>query len=458
MTRTEAGGTGLIRRVLPEEPYRSLSTAVAAGAGRGLDAARQVDADVIIAELEASGLRGRGGAGFPTGTKWRTVRENASAVIPTTVVVNGAEGEPSTFKDRAILRSDPYSVIEGALIAATVLGADEAIIAVKDGTPELETLRAAAEEVIAAGWTKNINLVVFAGPADYLYGEETALLEVIDGREPLPRIAPPFRRGVDEVIDLTSEPPDPDTNNSAGVEMADPDRRVAPPTLVNNVETMANVPKIVVEGAKWFRSVGTEKSPGSIVCTFVGAVARPGVGEVPLGTTLREAIDLVGLGPVEGSSIRAVLPGAAGALLSADQLDTPLTYEDMTDAGSTLGAGGFLVLDRDDDIAALAAGVSRFLADESCAQCTPCKEDGTAMAELLAKIAASEGSSEDVDAVRSRVATVANESRCYLATQHQVVVGSILERFLPELEAHLVESDAIAPATEPWDFGELKTI
>ena len=185
------------------------------------------------------GAAGSGGAGFPTGRKWRTVAANRSSTIPTTVVVNGAEGEPGSFKDRAILRANPYRVLEGALIAAGALGADRIVVAVKRSfRAEVERLAAAIDAIRAAGWSEGVDLLVVEGPAEYLYGEETALLEVIDGREPFPRVAPPYRHGVDEV--------GPDDASAAQLTMAAPDGAdAAPPTLVNNVETMANVARVL---------------------------------------------------------------------------------------------------------------------------------------------------------------------------------------------------------------------
>nr|MDQ6909934.1 hypothetical protein [Actinomycetota bacterium] len=286
-----------VHRVLFPHPITTLDEYVKAGGGEGLDAARQVDPETLIAEIEASGLRGRGGAGFPTGTKWRTVAENRSSEEPASVVVNGAEGEPGTFKDRTILRTNAYQVVEGGLIAARAIGADGVILALKSSFgPEVERVREVVKEMEAAGWADGVELVVFEGPGEYLYGEETALLEVIAGRNPFPRIAPPFRRGVKEVVETESDA-DSESGLSAHVEMAGPDDdSAAPPTLVDNVETLANVPRIIARGAAWFRTVGTEKSPGTIVCTVTGSTQRHGVGEVIMGTPLREVIDEIGGG------------------------------------------------------------------------------------------------------------------------------------------------------------------
>ncbi len=279
-----AGTTRVWSAFCLPSPSRRSTQYLSSGGGAGLAAARAVEPDVVIAEVEASGLRGRGGAGFPTGTKWRTVAAYGSSVLATTVVVNAAEGEPGTFKDRAILRANPYAVLEGALIAAHAVGANEIVFATKARfVEELRRVRSAVDELTSAGWTKDVAISIVEGPSEYLYGEETALLEVIDGRPPFPRIAPPYRRGVVEV--LTDDDVDSESGLAADVEMATADdETLAPPVLANNVETLANVPAIIENGAGWFRSVGTPESPGTIVVTLTGDVLRPGVGEVAMGS------------------------------------------------------------------------------------------------------------------------------------------------------------------------------
>src|SRR4051812_46866511 len=188
-------------RILPQRQIRSLARYEETGGGAGLFGAMAVEREVVLAELEASGLRGRGGAGFPTGTKWRTILSFASDVLPTTVVVNAAEGEPGTYKDRLLLERNPYAVLEGAMIAAHVAGASTITIATKHGFPQTARLRTAIAEVSDATWNPGFDFVVVEGPREYLYGEETALLEVVDGRPPFPRIAPPWRRGLVDVVD-----------------------------------------------------------------------------------------------------------------------------------------------------------------------------------------------------------------------------------------------------------------
>jgi len=443
----------LVHRVLFPKPIMTLEEYIKHRGGRGLDAALAMAPEEIVACLAAAGLRGRGGAGFPTATKWQTIIDNRSADLAPTVVVNGAEGEPGTFKDRSILRADPYVVVEGAIIAAHTVGADLIAIGLKHTfRDECERVRAAVREMQEAGCTEGLSIAVIEGPNEYLYGEETAMLEVIDGRYPFPRIQPPFRRGVTEVWAHADEI-DRSSGLSANIEMAGPtDESVAPPALVDNIETFANVPGILARGPEWFRTEGTDESPGTIVCTVTGSTLRDGVGEVPMGTPLRKVIDAIGGGVEYDTQIKAVISGVSNPVLTAEQLDAPCSYEGMQAVGTGLGTGGFLVFDESVDMVSVAAGVSRFLAVESCGQCTPCKQDGLSIAEHLAKLCRNEGHPDDLETVRRRLGTVADGARCFLASQQQALVGSLLERFPAEFEAHARHD---LPGTEPYLIAEL---
>ena len=443
------------RRVLWPKDIESLDEYVARRGGAGLETARTKSPAQLISELEASGLRGRGGAGFPTGRKWRTMVENRSSEEPTTVVVNGAEGEPGTFKDRSIIRRCPYHVIEGAIIAARAVGADHIVFGLKKSFQrEVVRIRSAIEEMVAAGWADGITFEVFQGPDEYLYGEETALLEAIDGRFPFPRLAPPFRRGVERPATRYSGTRA--SGVSSRVQLAGPQEElIAPPALVDNVETLANVPRIMARGAGWFRTLGTEQSPGTITVTVTGASRRHGVAEVMMGTTLRKVIQMVGGGARKGHRIKAVLPGVANGIVPAELLDTPVSYEAMAAIGSGVGSGGFIVLDDTVDMTALAAGVSRFLGVESCGQCTPCKLGGLALSDLLRTVSHSEAGEHHLKDVRTRAGTVADRARCYLAHQHQVVMQSILARYGHEFEGHV--AGTIGPV-EPYLIAELVEI
>ncbi len=445
----------LVERVLPRRPFDSLRAYLDAGGGQGIESARRVEPDAVMAEVEASGLRGRGGGGFPTGTKWRTVAGNHSPDLPTSVVVNGAEGEPGTFKDRAILRANPYAVIEGALIAAHAVTGSEVVLALKaSGTVERARVEAAIAEMRDAGMPEDVEVTVATGPDEYLFGEETALLEVVDGRAPFPRIAPPYRRGVVELVEHDDDV-DSGSGLAAHIEMASPGHETgAPPALIGNVETMANVPAIIQQGADWFREHGTAQSPGTIVCTVTGDVARPAVGEIALGTTVRAAIDEVADGLSRSRVVRAVLCGVSAGPLPPELLDTPLTYEDMTQAGSGLGTASLIVVCEGADMTAVAAGAARFLAVESCGQCTPCKRDGLVLAEALERLCAGQGEEADLDTITSALGTIADGARCNLASQQQAVVGRILHRWPDEPAAHAV-AGASGGTVEPLLVSEI---
>jgi NADH-quinone oxidoreductase subunit F len=422
-------------RVLHPDPLTSLEQYRAVGGLYGLDVSLAMSPDEIVATIAQSGLRGRGGAGFPTGRKWQTVAGNTLGGPPATVIVNGAEGEPGTFKDRSILRHNPYQVVEGALIAAHAVHADRVIIALKHSfTTEVERTRAAIAEMRAAQvLPTSIACSDFEGPDEYLYGEETALLETIDGRGPFPRVVPPYRVG------LLGD----DTHHRVGVG----------PALVNNLETIANIPSIVAHGAPWFRSIGTADSPGTVVCTVTGDVNRHGVGEVAMGTPLWHVLETIGSGPV--APVKAVISGVANPILRGDQLDVPVSHEGMRSVGGGLGSAGFIVFARPTDMVAVAAGIARFLSVESCGQCTPCKIDGTDLATLLGRLARSNATIADLAAIEKRIGTVGFGARCYLATQQETVLTSIFDQFGDEFDAHVTGH---APPAEPVLVAELLDI
>jgi NADH:ubiquinone oxidoreductase subunit F (NADH-binding) len=396
------------RRILSPSPIRDLDDYRRHGGGNGLDAALTLSAGAIIDTVTRAGLRGRGGAGFPTGKKWSTIA--ASPPSPSRpVVVNAAEGEPGTFKDRILLRRNPYLVLEGALIAALAVGANEIIVATKASfAHELDRLRSAIAELEAAGWTTGFTVCVVEGPGEYLFGEETALLEVVDGRPPFPRTMAPYRRGVHQ--DAT-----PDGTESS--------RRWGdgPVALVDNVETLANVPGIFEHGVGWYRSVGTPSSPGTIICTVTGDTLRDGCDEFAMGTPVGEVIDALGGGLETDHEIVAVLSGVSNPPLAAGQLHTPLSYEAMAAAGSGLGSASLVVIDNQSSLRAVAAGVARFLSIESCGQCERCKADSLAIAAELAE------PGDARDAIDNRLATVARGARCALAGQVERVVGGLLQ-------------------------------
>jgi NADH-quinone oxidoreductase subunit F len=428
------------RYLLPEQPVTSVAEWQGMGGGEALEIARRLGPDDTIEELGTAGLRGRGGAGFPTARKWSGVR--SSPGTHRYVVCNAAEGEPASFKDRALLRANPYQVVEGLAVAALTIGAREAFIGIKARFgPELERLTLAIAEMEAAGFIGDVPITVVGGPDEYLFGEEKALLEVIEGKPPLPRLLPPYEQGLfatGSQMGWEAVPREPGHG---------PALDVSNPTLVNNVETLANVGHILVRGAEWFRSMGTAGSPGNAVATVVGDVVRPGVGEIELGTRLSEVIETVGGGPKPGQRVKAVFSGISNPVVTADKLDTPLTYEDMSAIGSGLGAVGFAVYDDSACMVELAYQYSRFLWIESCGQCPACKLGTEEITHRLNEIAAGRGSDADVRVIGSRLPKVTDGARCFLPVEEQHVVGSILRAFPEEFAAHL-EGNCRNPRTD----------
>ncbi len=410
--------------LLSGDPVRSLQEHRRRGGMEGYEAARMLGSDGVIDELAAAGLRGRGGAGFPVALKWRSIAAGGPGSGERFVVANGAEGEPGTFKDRAILRHNPYPLVEGLLIAAEALGATRAFVALKRSFGiEAERVAAAAAEVASAGIATGVSIEIVRGPDEYLFGEEKALLEVIEGEEPLPRLFPPYIYGL-----FTQSP---QMGWSAGSTLDDADRDGANPTLVNNVETLCLVPLILGRGSDWFRSTGTEESPGTLTCTVSGDTVRDGVGEFPMGTPLSTVIDELGGGLPSGRAVKYVLSGVSNPIIRADHLDVPLTYEHLDGIGSGLGTAGFLVFDDRTDPVELAEAVSRFLAVESCGQCPACKLGTGRITEILASETALNDPEQPIEAsvvgeLSARLSTVTDSSRCYLPAQEQRLVSSLL--------------------------------
>lgn len=403
--------------LLDGDAVHSLDAYRTVGGLQGLARYEELDSHGVIEELVASGLRGRGGAGFPTGVKWRSIAAGGSGVGERFVVANGAEGEPGTFKDRAMLRHNPYALIEGVLIAAFTLGARRAFIALKASfETEAAAVIGAAEEFASAGLTGGVSIELVRGPDEYLFGEEKALLEVIEGEEPLPRLFPPYIYGL-----FTTSP---QLGWSAGRSLEDAERAGSNPTLVNNIETLSTVPAIIALGSAWYRSHGTAESPGSIVCTVSGDTQRHGVGEFEMGTPLSHVIEELGGGMPNGRSIKYVLSGVSNPVVRADHLDTPLTYEAMEAIGAGLGTGGFIVFDDRTDPTELAYAVSRFLYVESCGQCPACKLGTGRVTDLLdgSEPLGPNGFAE----LSARLSNVTDSSRCFLPTQEQRLIASLV--------------------------------
>ena len=414
--------------------------------GVGIDVANRIGAEQVREEVLASGLRGRGGGGFLTGRKWSGVATQGGT--HRYLVANGAEGEPGTFKDRALMRENPYQLVEGVMIAAFAVGASEAFIAVKASfTEEAERVTRAIQEMQTAGLCRDCQITVVRGPDEYLFGEEKALLEVIEGGSPLPRLFPPHEHGLFATAPQSGWEAKVAPPGHTGLHQSNP-------TAVNNVETLSNVPHILAKGAEWFRSVGTIGSPGTLVCTVVGDVVRPAVGEMAMGTPLSEVIRSVGGGVAPGRMVKAVFSGVANPVIPSDRLDTPLDYEAFVEAGSGLGAGGFIVYDDTACMVEVARLFSRFLYVESCGQCPPCKRGSGEITERLTRLEAGIGTEQDLAEIGGWLKKVTDGNRCYLAVEEQVLISSMLRTFPEEFEEHL----GAGQCPRPRDFALPKIV
>ena len=423
--------------LLPEQPVTSLDEWRRLGGGQGLEVADKLGPEGTIEEVTAAGLRGRGGGGFLTGRKWESIRNAGGGTRY--VACNAAEGEPATFKDRTLMRANPYQAVEGVAIAAYCVGASAAYICLKASFErEREAITRAVVEMDAAGMLPHLSVTIVAGPEEYLFGEEKAMLEVIEGKEPLPRLFPPFQHG------LFATGPNQGWEAGTGSRSDNPQ---ANPTLVNNLETMSNVPHILTRGADWFRSMGTQESPGTLCCTVVGDVQRPGVLEVEMGTPLSTVLRRCG-GSRPGHKFKAAFSGVANAVLTPERFPTPLTYEAMAAAGSGLGAGGFAFYDDTACMVEVARAFSRFLYVESCGQCRSCKFGCGEVTRALERIEVGEGEDVDIEYIGRRLQTVTDSVRCYLATEEQILVASILREFSDEFAEHL-EGHCRVPVARP---------
>jgi NADH:ubiquinone oxidoreductase subunit F (NADH-binding) len=438
--------------LLSDPPVTNVTEYLTAGGGQGYRRAAELGPGGTIQELILSGLRGRGGGGFSTGRKWQSVREAARSGGEGNrafVVANGAEGEPATFKDRAIMRANPFAVVEGVAIAAFAVGAERAFVAVKERFEvETDRLAQAVEELSDAGLIGSVPIQVVLGPDHYLYGEETGLLQVVEGEAPLPRNLPPYIHGLFAsgptegwsapvgTVATDSGPTPPPPAQGRGF-AATTSFDSSNPTVVNNVETLATASLVLARGPEWHRSLGTQRSPGFVVATVVGDVARPGVAEIELGTPLREVVEQVGGGMPPGRSVKAVLSGVSNPVVTADQLDVPCSYEGMEAIGSGLGAAGFMVFDDTTSMVEVAQMISQFLYVESCGQCPACKLGCGAVTERLDDLVDGRATPDDLEVVAFRLETCTDGNRCYLPVEERRVVSSLLQAFPDEVAAAL---------------------
>ncbi len=380
---------------------------------------KELKATQVIDELKKSGLRGRGGAGFPTGIKWDKVLNHR--VKERYFVCNAGEHEPGTFKDRHLLKTLPHQLIEGCLIASHTVQAKASFIYVNHEYHEerqnLKKALAQAKErgllgknVLGSGF--DIELEVFEGHGSYVAGEETAMLESMQGRPAMPRQKPPFY------------PTD------FGL--------YGKPTLVNNVETLCNIPRILFKGAGWFTQAGTEKCPGTMMFSLSGAVNRPGVYEMPMGVTIRDLIEQCGGGVPDGRKIKAVFPGGpAFSMVTADQLDLPMDFDSLKKAGTGLGSAGVIVVDDATCMVAKTLHFSNFFKNESCGQCPPCRMGTINLAALMTKIESGQGTQKDLDSLLQLCGFVKGTGYCTLVTGASVLVQSSVKLFRHEYEDHI---------------------
>jgi NADP-reducing hydrogenase subunit HndC len=372
----------------------------------------------VIAEVDKSGLQGRGGAGFPTGRKWSFVR--GAQGVPKYVICNADESEPGTFKDRLVLEGDPFSIIEAMTIAAYAVGAEQGYIYIR-GEYRLayRRLENAIHQAEARGLLGdhifgqdfNFHIHLHAGAGAYICGEETALIESIEGKRGQPRARPPY----------------PPTYGLWGK-----------PTLVNNVETLANVPHIVRNGGQWYHQFGNEKSRGTKVYTIMGNVNFTGVIEVPLGITLREVIDIYGKGMKRGAQLKLVQTGgSSGSIVPASLQDTPMDFESWRKAGASLGSGALLICDEYTCVVDLAKVILHFFRFECCAKCTPCRVGTQRLYQIITDICEGRGTPESLDDLQTLGQDMELLSNCGLGQTASTAVRDILEHFRAEVEEHI---------------------
>jgi NADH-quinone oxidoreductase subunit F len=394
----------------------------------GLRTALTKKPDEIIEMVKASGLRGRGGAGFPTGMKWQFVDKKTE---PRYIVCNADESEPGTFKDHLLMERNPHLLIEGCAIGCYAIGAKVAYIYISGEFFHVQGyLERAIDEAYAKGFLgKNIlgtgfdcDVYVHRGAGAYEAGEETALLESLEGKRAQPRNKPPFPA----VAGLYNKP-----------------------SAVNNVETLCNVPLIVTRGAEWYASVGPEKNGGPKLYCVSGHVKKPGVFEASMNITLRELIDGYAGGVREGRTLKAVIPGGSSVpILLPDQLDTQASFDGVQKAGSLLGSAAIVVLDDTTCMVWLAENLLHFYRHESCGKCTPCREGTDWLFKILRRIERGEGQARDLELLSSISGNIAGKTLCAFGDAAVTPVLTTLKHFRHEYEAHIKEGRCTLPA--PW--------
>ena len=403
---------GVVERRKGLKEYR------ACGSYEALAKALETTSEDVIKEVSDAGLRGRGGAGFPTGKKWAFTRECPER--PRYLVMNGGEDEPGSKKDRLLMETLPHLVIEGALLAAYAIGASKAYLYINANyKAATESIADALTEAKAANyWGRNIlgsnyslDIEITPAPQNYVAGEDTAALEVIEGKKPLPRQKPPF----------------PVTVGLFGK-----------PTAVNNVETLANVAPIILRGAQWYRKFGTADSPGTMIFSLNDDVNRPGIYELPFGTPLRYLIEECGGGIKGGKKLKAIMPAApSAAYLPPDKIDTPLDHNSMRDAGSALGCGVVRLVGEGSCIVEEVLKISEFFTVESCGQCPACRMETNTLTALLKKVQQGQGGQPILEQFGKVLAFNKGKGFCNLIAMPGPPIESALKLFPEDFEAHL---------------------
>ncbi|MGB8643661.1 MAG: NADH-quinone oxidoreductase subunit NuoF [Anaerolineae bacterium] len=414
--------TNIILRDLDIPDLARLDVYQKNGGYAGLQKALDMTPEQVIDVVKASGLRGRGGAGFPAGVKWSFLPKG---VFPRYLTCNADESEPGTFKDRQIMENNPHQLLEGIAIACYAIQCNVAFIYIRGEYPRAarileQAIAAATEQHLLGdrilGYDYNLRIVVHRGAGAYECGEETALLESLEGKQGMPRVKPPFPASV-------------------GL--------YGKPTVINNVETLANVPSILDRGADWYKTMGTEKSPGPKVFCLSGHVNRPGNYEAPLGSiTFRDLIygEQYGQGVRNGKNVKAILPaGASAPMLTGAALDTKLDYESVQAAGSMLGSASVIVLDEDTCIVWATSKMTHFFRHESCGKCTPCREGTYWLDKVLERLDAGQGSLADIDLLTTVANQIVGRTLCPLGDfATSPTLGSI-KWFRDEYERHVKE-------------------
>jgi NADH-quinone oxidoreductase subunit F len=378
----------------------------------------------VIDIVQKSGLRGRGGAGFPTGVKWGFVPKDLGK--PVYLCVNADESEPGTFKDRLIIEKDPHLLIEGTIISAYAIGCHQAFIYIRgEFVHPAEILEKAVEEAYARGYLGkdilgsgyNLDLVVHGGAGAYICGEETALLESLEGRRGHPRLKPPFPA----VVGL-----------------------YGCPTVINNVETLANVPHIIRNGAEWFSGIGVDRNTGTRLFGVSGHVRKPGVYEFPMGISLRELIyDHCG-GVRDGKKLKAVVPGGSSVpVLTADQVDVRLDFDSLVKAGSMLGSAGVIVMDESTCMVRALRRIAKFYAEESCGQCTQCREGTEWLYQILTRIEHGQGKPGELEILLDICTAMKARTICPLSDAAAMPTESYIQKFYDEFDAHIKEQRCV---------------